>query len=160
MNWKYSAVMVGVILTTACSNENSNDTGKDAAEVFTGPDFTPEVAGIWEGTTTDSVTETTAEAFLFTNDDGRLILASREAISAEGSALLDNRRMKGDVTATTPEGHTFIDASDTAQCEFNAVFRTQMNINGTYACPDGTTGSFAVTRISPLASEMAAEEAP
>ena len=119
------------------------------------PEFTPELSGVWNGTGSDSLTDTSSNVFLFTAEDGRLILASKETIYAEGSATLDGLELVGNITAEAASGTTFAGDSKTADCSFNASFKTQMNISGTYSCPAGDGGSFNVDRISPLTAAAA-----
>jgi len=143
-NMQYRWIFPGAIALTlaACGDE-----GPD-------PQITPEMAGIWEGTTTDSVTGLPAEAFMFTADDGKLILASREATSLEGTMNRTLLNLEGSVTASTADGQTFLDGSDSSECAFFARFETHTDIVGNYNCPTGDGGVFAVARISPLASEL------
>jgi hypothetical protein len=119
-------------------------------------EFSPEVSGIWNGSGNDSVTNTASEVFLFTADDGRLILAARNALYAEGTATLTNYDLVGSVVANTPKGLSFQDGSDSAECSFTASFNSASTLSGSYTCPNGDNGTFDVSRISPLGSPTAA----
>jgi hypothetical protein len=147
---------VGTHTITASVTDSDNALGSDSITVTVvsnpvePPEFTPELSGVWNGTGSDSLTDTSSNVFLFTAEDGRLILASKETIYAEGSATLDGLELVGNITAEAASGTTFAGESKTADCSFNASFKTQMNISGTYSCPAGDGGSFNVDRISPL----------